>query len=36
MLSELALVLESKLGMRLDQIYPPVADDAADTKETPA
>ncbi len=36
MLSELAVVLESKLGMRLDQIYPPVADGAADTKETPA
>ncbi|MFA6230139.1 MAG: YihY family inner membrane protein [Rhodanobacter sp.] len=36
MLSELAVVLESKLGMRLDQIYPPAADGAADTKETPA
>ncbi|MDE2248515.1 MAG: YihY family inner membrane protein [Xanthomonadaceae bacterium] len=36
MLSGLAAVLESKLGMRLDQIYPPAADGAADPEETPA
>ncbi|MDE3209693.1 MAG: hypothetical protein KGM46_03030, partial [Pseudomonadota bacterium] len=36
MLSGLAVALESKLGMRLDQIYPPAADGAADPEETPA
>jgi len=36
MLSDLAAVLESKLGTRLDQIYPPAAAGADDTKETAA
>ena len=36
MLAELALVLEAKLGVRLDQIYPVAADPAADTEELPA
>lgn len=36
MLDELATVLQAKLGTRLDQIYPPAADPAADTEELPA
>ena len=36
MLAELAVELQAKLGARLDQIYPPVADAAADTEELPA
>lgn len=36
LLSDLAVVLESKLGTRLDQIYPPAAACADDTKETVA
>ncbi|TAL91537.1 MAG: YihY family inner membrane protein [Rhodanobacter sp.] len=36
MLDELATVLQAKLGTRLDHIYPPAADPAADTKELPA
>ncbi|HEV2682004.1 MAG TPA: YihY family inner membrane protein [Rhodanobacter sp.] len=36
MLDELAVALQSKLGARLDQIYPPTADPAADTEELPA
>ena len=36
MLAELAAALQAKLGARLDQIYPPAADPAADTEELPA
>jgi len=36
LLNSLADSLEAKLGTRLDQIYPPDADDAANTKELPA
>jgi len=36
LLNSLATSLEAKLGIRLDQIYPPDADTASDTKETPA
>ena len=36
MLAELAVALHAKLGARLDQIYPPAADPAADTEELPA
>lgn len=36
LLDELAVTLQSKLGTRLDQIYPPAADPAADTEEIPA
>ena len=36
LLDEVAAALHSKLGTRLDQIYPPAADPAADTEELPA
>ena len=36
LLDEVATALHSKLGTRLDQIYPPAADPAADTEELPA
>ena len=36
LLAELAVLLEAKLGCRLDGIYPPTADHAADTEELPA
>ena len=36
MLADLAAALQAKLGARLDQIYPPAADPAADTEELPA
>jgi membrane protein len=36
MLAELATVLEAKLGVRLDQIYPVTAPPAVDTEELPA
>ncbi len=36
MLADLAAVLEAKLGVRLDQIYPVTASPAADTEELPA
>ena len=36
MLDELAAMLQAKLGTRLDQIYPPAADAAADTEDLPA
>lgn len=36
MLAELAMALHDKLGARLDQVYPPAADPAADTEELPA
>lgn len=36
LLAELGVLLEAKLGSRLDQIYPPVADGAAENEEFPA
>ncbi|MEO6799010.1 MAG: YihY family inner membrane protein [Rhodanobacter sp.] len=36
LLEELATTLQAKLGTRLDQIYPPAANLAADAKELPA
>jgi membrane protein len=36
MLTELAAVLQAKLGTRLDQIYPPVADCATSSEEPTA
>ena len=36
MLDDLAAVLEAKLGVRLDQIYPVTASPTADTEELPA
>ena len=36
LLSDVAVVLDSKLGSRLDQIYPPAANGAAATQEAPA
>jgi membrane protein len=36
LLAALAVELQAKLGVRLDQIYPPAADVAADTEEFPA
>ncbi len=36
LLDELAATLQVKLGTRLDRIYPPAADPAADTEELPA
>src|SRR5574337_533197 len=36
LLDDLGAALQTKLGTRLDQIYPPSADPAADTEELPA